>query len=145
MIRKNILFSVSFLLILFLCSCVKKDSRSFSKNLSSSNDSKGKLVKIKKSDYSSSNAYGLGEYNLTTQEKDEVISESNHNMPINYENETAKYDADVQRNHGLTNKEMVKIEREDRRNTFNKTRPSGNHEYHNDFPTYGSQPFSRNY
>jgi hypothetical protein len=152
MIRKNILFFVSFLLILFLSSCGKNSGRSVSNNSSSLNNSEGELAKMEQNDYLSSSGYGLGKYNLTAQEKEKIISKEKRNILSNFKqdnslknNTTPTNDIDAQRSHGLTNKEMIKIERADRLNTFNKTRPSGSREYNNDFPIYNNHPFPKNH
>jgi hypothetical protein len=106
----------------------------------------------------------LGKYGLNSQDMHKIGSKSRSEVALKFENENhlkgndiplndsdvkelakiAKYDADVQKNYGLSNKQMIQIEREDRRNTYDKTRPSDKKVPNNDFPIYNNS-FPKNY
>ena len=106
----------------------------------------------------------LGTYSLNNEEMDKIGGRARKEVALKFENENnlkgndtplndsdvkelakiAKYDADIQKNYGLSNKQMIQIEREDRRNTYDKARPSDKKVYNSDFPTYNNS-FPRNY
>lgn len=163
MMRKNGLFSISLFLILFLCSCTKKGGCNPSGESNSLNgDTTKEFSVIDKNNYIAPNT--LGKYGLNSEDMNKIGSGSRSEIALKFEKENplkgndtplndsdvkelakiAKYDADIQKNYGLSNKQMIQIEREDRRNTYDKARPSDKKVYNSDFPTYNNS-FPRNY
>ncbi len=159
MIRKNGLFSISIFLILFLCSCTKRGGSNLSGKVRGLND---EFTATDKNNYITPNI--LGNYGLKNEEMDKIGARARKEVALKFENENnlkgngillndsdvkelakiAKYDADIQKYYDLSNKQMIQIEREERRNTYNKTRPANNKVYNSEFPTYNNS-FPKNY
>lgn len=159
MIRKNGLFSISIFLILFLCSCTKRGGSNLSGKVHGLND---EFTATDKNNYITPNI--LGNYGLKNEEMDKIGARARKEVALKFENENnlkgngillndsdvkelakiAKYDADIQKYYDLSNKQMIQIEREDRRNTYSKTRPANNKVYNSEFPTYNNS-FPKNY
>lgn len=163
MIRKNGLFSISIFLILFLCSCTKKGGSNLSGKVHCLNGNMTEELKATdKNDYITPSI--LGTYSLNNEEMDKIGGRARKEVALKFENENnlkgngislndsdvkelakiAKYDADIQKYYDLSNKQMIQIEREDRRNSYNKTRPANNKVYNSEFPTYNNS-FPKNY
>jgi len=139
MTRKNSLFFTSLFLVLFLCSCVKKVSSGLPEESTLLNDNiTEEFTTIKHSDIAPS---VLGRCSLNSEDMNKIASSASHKIILNSTNQNNlklhgvalsdndvkafsqidKSDPDMQKNYGLTNKQMIQIEREDRRNTYDKT------------------------
>ena len=92
----------------------------------------------------------LGTYSLNNEEMDKIGGRARKEVALKFENENnlkgndiSLNNYDVQGNYGSSAQE-IKIEREDRRNSYNKTRPANNKVYNSEFPTYNNS-FPKNY
>lgn len=154
MTKKN---TILFLfIVLFLCACTKKIAHSSYEKSLTSNEEQTKELKKNNNNYEPTNI--LGHYSLNSKDIDKIDrpkphaahkSRSNNNSQSNQAvlndhefrdfSKVTKYTPDIQENYNLSNKQVIKIERENRRNTYTKTRPPGqktldSREYNQLFP-----------
>ena len=146
MMRKNGLFSISLFLILVLCSCTKKGGSNLSGKAHGLND---EFTATDKNNYITPSI--LGAYSLNNEEMDKIGGRARKEVALKFENENnlkgndiSLNNYDVQGNYGSSAQEMIQIEKEDRRNSYNKTRPANNKVYNSEFPTYNNS-FPKNY
>jgi hypothetical protein len=165
MIKQNGFIYISLFLILFLSSCSKKGNSNLSRKLQSLNDNTTKeFTATDKNNYTTQG--NLGTYSLNNEDmskigikvKKKIILESadknnvkdNGNIPLNDQdlrelNKIARYDPNIQKHYGLSNKQMIQIEKENRRNSYEKTLPYNKKFKVIDLPYHHSLLRSENY
>ena len=124
-----------------LCSWTKKSGSNLSGKAHGLND---EFTATGKNNYTTPSI--LGTYSLNNEEMDKIGGRARKEVALKFKNENnlkgndiSLNNYDVQRNYGSRAQE-IKIEREDRRNSYNKTRPGGEKVYSIGFPYNNSFP-----